>query len=113
MIGYLSVGKDENGYYLYLSQNEYCSPQRSVRFYLALRRNNIPVFFDEGRRIAQYVSGRGKVGIVPCYTLPFDYYYGGYSDKDVGTFINLPDQKTDELIRKVTWYKIPEVHLKN
>ncbi len=110
---HLSVVKDEKGYYLYLSQNEYCSPQRSVRFYLALRRNNIPVFFDEGRRIAQYVSGRGKVGIVPCYTLPFDYYYGGYSDKDVGTFINLPDQKTDELIRKVTWYKIPEVHLKN
>ena len=109
---HLSVQKDEHGYYLYLSQNEFCSPERSVRFYMALRRNDISVFFHEGTLIAKYITGRGKVGIVPCYTLPFDYFYGGFSDKDVGAFINLPEKNTEELIKKVSWYEIPELRLK-
>jgi hypothetical protein len=109
---HLSVLKDEDGYYLNLSQNEYCSPERSVRFYMALRRNDIPVFFYEGKLIAKYIAGRGKVGIVPCYMLPFDFFNGGFSDKDVGTFINLPKEKTEELIKKVSWYEIPDLRLK-
>lgn len=107
-----SVRKDEEGYYLTLSQNEYCCPQEAVRFYIALRKNNIPVYFYDAALIEKYLSGNGKTGVVPCYNEPWQYFYGGFKDKDVGEFINLPDEPCDELIKAVTWEEIPEVKLK-
>lgn len=109
---HLSVDKDERGYYLTLSQNEYCCPQYAVRFYNALRKKNIPVYIYDGSVIAKYLSGEGKVGVVPCFDAPWEYYYGGFADKDVGEFINLPlDEKTDEFIKKIEWYEIEDVQL--
>jgi len=109
---HLSVCKDERGYYLTLSQNEYCCPEYAVRFYNALRKKNTPVYIYDGAIIAKYISGEGKVGIIPCFDAPWEYYYGGFNDKDVGEFINLPiDDKTDDLIKMIEWDKIEVVQL--
>lgn len=108
---HLSVRKDENGYYFTLSQNEFCCPEEVVRFYIALRKNGIPVYIYDGVQIEKYLSGEGKIGIIPCFDESWEYFYGGFDDKDVGEFINLPDEPCDELIERITWEKIPAVRL--
>ena len=108
---HLFVCKDDGGYYLALSQNPYCCPQEVARFYIALRRNNIPVHVYDGKRIEKFLSGNGKIGIIPCFDEPYEYYYQGFDDKDVGEFVNLPKENADKLIPKVTWEEIPEVKL--
>lgn len=108
---HLYVQRDDGGYFLSLAQNEFCCPEEAVRFYIALRKNGIPVFIFDGEKIERYLSGDGKIGIVPCFDAPWEYFYGGFDDKDVGEFINLPDEPCAELTERVTWDKIPEVRL--
>ena len=76
-----------------------------------LRKNGIPVYIYDGAKIEKYLSGKGKIGIIPCFDESWEYFYGGFDDKDVGEFINLPDEPCDELIERITWEKIPEVRL--
>lgn len=109
---HLSVQRDEKGYYLYVSANEYCCPEYGVRLYNALKRENVPITFYNGGTISKYLNGEGKVGIVPCFDSPSDYFYGGFADKDVGEFINLPDEKYNDLIHKAQWEPLVEVRLK-
>ena len=106
---HLSVRKDDGGYYLTLSQNEFCCPEEAVRFYIALRKHGIPVYIYDGEKIRKYLSGEGKIGIIPCYDEPWEYFYGGFEDEDVGEFVHLPDEPCDELIGKVEWKPIREV----
>ena len=109
---HLSVQRDEKGYYLYVSANEYCCPEYGVRLYNALKRENVPITFYNGGTISKYLNGEGKVGIVPCFDSPSDYFYGGFADKDVGEVINLPDEKYNDLIHKAQWEPLVEVRLK-
>ena len=108
---HLYMHKDEGGYFLSLAQNEFCCPEEAVRFYIALRKNGIPVYFYDGAQIDKYLSGNGKIGIIPCFEEPCEYFYGGFVDKDVGEFIHLPDEPCDELMERITWKKLPEVKL--
>ena len=70
------------------------------------------ITFYNGGTISKYLNGEGKVGIVPCFDSPSDYFYGGFADKDVGEFINLPDEKYNDLIHKAQWEPLVEVRLK-
>jgi hypothetical protein len=108
---HLYVQRDEKGYYLSMSVNEYCCPEYGVKFFNALKREGVPITFYNGRLISEYLSGEGKVGIVPCFDSPSDYFYGGFADKDVGEFINLPDEKNENLIQKAQWEPLVEVRL--
>ena len=108
---HFSVHRDEGGYFFTLSQNEFCCPEEVVRFYIALRKNGIPVYIYNGAQIEKYLSGNGKIGIIPCFDEPYEYFYGGFDDKDVGEFINLPEEPCNELIEKITWEKLPVVRL--
>ncbi len=109
---HLSVHRDDKGYFLSVHANEYCCPEYSVRLYNALIRENVPVTIYNGAVISRYLNGEGKVGIVPCFDSPSDYFYGGFADKDVGEFINLPDKNSDSLIQNVQWEPLVEVRLK-
>lgn len=95
-----------------MSTNEYCCPEYAARFYLALRHNGIPVTIFNAEGIADYLLGRGKVGFVPCFNWPTDYYYGGFSDKAVLEFRHFPEEHADVLSAKTEWYPIAEVSLK-
>ena len=103
---HLSVLKDDRGYYLILSCNEFCCPEYAVRFYNALKEHDIPVKILNGKRIAQYLSGEGKIGIVPCFENPTDYFYGGFQDESVGEFINLPNKDNNKLVEATQWEPI-------
>ena len=109
---HLFVSKKDGGYVLSLSTNEYCCPEYAARFYLALRHNGIPVTIFNAEGIADYLLGRGKVGFVPCFNWPTDYYYGGFSDKAVLEFRHFPEEQADALGVKTEWYPIAEVSLK-
>lgn len=109
---HLFVRKDTKGYWLSVSANEYCCPEYGVRFYNALRDNNIPVSFYNGELISQYLNGDGKVGIVPCFEIPSSYFYGGFDDKEVGEFVHLPDNGAEPLIQKVSWEPLDKVLLR-
>ena len=103
---HLSVLKDDRGHYLILSCNEFCCPEYAVRFYNALKEHDIPVEILNGKRIAQYLSGKGKIGIVPCFEIPTDYFYGGFRDESVGEFINLPNKDNNKLVEATQWEPI-------
>ena len=103
---HLSVLKDNQGYYLILSCNEFCCSEYAVRFYNALKSHDIPVEILNGKRIAQYLNGEGKIGIVPCFENPTDYFYGGFRDESVGEFINLPDMDNNKLVEATQWEPI-------
>lgn len=109
---HLYVIKKDGGYALSLSANEYCCPEYAVRFYLALRHNGVPVDIFKAEEIADYLLGRGKVGFVPCFTWPTDYFYGGFSDKTVMEFRHFPEEQADKLAAKTEWYPIAEVSLR-
>ena len=95
-----------------VSSNEYCCPEYAVRIYNALRDNDIPVSIYNGNLISLYLNGEGKVGIVPCFENPLAYFYGGFSDKEVGEFVNLPDNDADLLVEKVSWEPLEKVLLR-
>lgn len=103
---HLSVLKDDRGHYLILSCNEFCCPEYAVRFYNALKEHDIPVEILNRKRIAQYLSGKGKIGIVPCFEIPTDYFYGGFRDESVGEFINLPNKDNNKLVEATQWEPI-------
>ncbi len=108
---HLYVDKDEGGYFLTLSQNEFCCPEEAVRFFIALSKSSVPVCIYNGIKIEKYLSGEGKTGIIPCFDEPWKYFYGGFDDRDVCEFINLPDDPCEELIERISWENIPEVRL--
>jgi hypothetical protein len=108
---HLYVRKDNEGYFLSLAQNVYCCPEEAARFYIVLRKNCIPVYIYSGALIEKYLSGNGKIGIIPCYKEPWEHFYGGFDDKDVGEFIKLPDDPRDELVERIMWEELPVVRL--
>ena len=75
-------------------------------FYNALKEHDIPVEILNRKRIAQYLSGKGKIGIVPCFEIPTDYFYGGFRDESVGEFINLPNKDNNKLVEATQWEPI-------
>ena len=112
MTARLRKRRNQYEYFLSVHANEYCCPEYSVRLYNALKRENVPVTIYNGAVISRYLNGEGKVGIVPCFDSPSDDFYGGFADKDVGEFINLPDKNSDSLIQNVQWEPLVEVRLK-
>ena len=109
---YMFVCKDERGYYLSLSANEYCCPEYAVWFYLKLTKNGIPIEFPGGRKIADYLCGRCKVAFIPVFYNGPDFYYGGMDDPEIMQFVNLPEEKTEEAIKKAEWYPLMDLKLK-
>ena len=109
---HMFVHKDEPGYYLSLSANEYCCPEYAVWFYIALMKNGIPVEFQGGRKIADYLCGRCKVAFIPVYDCGSDFYYSGMDDPEVMHFVHLPKEKMDEAIKKAAWYPIQRLFFK-
>lgn len=109
---HFSVRKDEQGYFFMIYSNEFCCPEYAVRFYNAIRKHNLPVFLMDGEKISRYLNGKGKIGIVPCYDDPTDYFYGGFSDKEVGEFFHLPESNTEVFIPQVQWEPLLDIKLK-
>lgn len=106
----LYVGIDKDGYYLSLEGSSYGRSPETIKFYLALRRNNIPVFLYGGDHLADRVQGKEKVGVVPQGVIP-KYCQGDFPDEDIIVFMNLPYEETEAYAARCVWQDIEEVKL--
>ena len=106
----LRVGMDEDGYYLFLAGSSYGRSPETIKFYLALRRNGIPVQLSEGDHLADRVQGKEKVGVVPQGVIP-KYRYGDFPGEDIIVFMNLPYEDTEAYAARCVWQEIDEVKL--
>lgn len=99
---HLYVMRDEQGYYLLLSGGVYCRTNEIVRMYNALRLNNVPVVLYRFQDIADKVSGKGKVGLCPCYDMAYHYWYGGFYEDKIVSFLSLDESNfPDEIEEKI------------
>ena len=106
----LYVGIDHDGYYLSLEGSSYGRSPETIKFYLALRRNEIPVFLYGGDHLADRVQGKEKVGVVPQGVIP-KYCHGDFPGEDMIVFMNLPYEDTEAYAAKCVWQDIKEVRL--
>lgn len=106
----LFVHKDKNGYALALEGSSYGRTTETIKFYLALIRNKIPVYLWDAINIVERVRGNEKVGIVPQCVLPA-YCHSMFPDEDIISFYNLPYENTKEVADKCVWQKIREIKL--
>lgn len=106
----LHVGKDESGYYTSLSGSAYGRSAETIKFYLALRRNGIPVQLHDGDHLADRVQGKEKVGVVPQGVIP-KYRHSDFPGEDIIVFMNLPFEDTEAVAARCVWQDIREVKI--
>lgn len=100
----------EDGYVLHLAGDAWGRCIETVKFYLALKREGLPVYLYEGKELSERLQGTEKMGIVPDGVFP-RYCHSYFPDENVITFMNLPYEKTDEVIAHAVWQKLDEVKL--
>ncbi len=106
----LMVYHKDDGYFLYLRGSAYTRSSEAIKFYLALRRNNIPVILRDGSVLKQRVLGTEKVGVVPQGVIP-RYCESRFPDDNITSFINLPYENTDLMAAKCIWQELDEIKL--
>ena len=106
----LFVSKTENGFYFTVDGKSWARSIESIKFYLALHRLGMPVKINKGKRLAERLLGKNKVGIVPEGVFP-RYCESLFPGEEILDFINLPYENREQLAAKCNWYAIPEVTL--
>ena len=108
----LFVRKDEFGYLLILDGNAWNRTIETVKFYLALVRNNIPVYLNDAELLADRLTEKEKIGIVPQGVIP-KYCDSYFPNENIIDFINLPYDKddTEKMLPYCSWYLIEEIEL--
>lgn len=106
----LYVGLDDDGYYLRLAGSSYGRSAETIKFYLALRRNGVPVYLSDGDHLAERVRGEEKVGIVPQGIIP-KYRHSDFPNEDIISFSNLPYENPEVVASRCVWQEIKEVKL--
>jgi len=77
----------------------------TVKFYLALIKKCLPVYLLDGKEILAMLKGEDYIGIVPQGVFPryCDSYFPG---EKMLTYMNLPYEKTDQVVKSAYWYPI-------
>lgn len=96
--------------YLRLADSSYGRSSETIKFYLALRRNSVPISLCDGDHLAERVKGEEKVGIVPQGIIP-KYRHSDFPGEDIITFKNLPYENTEAVAALCVWQEIKEVKL--
>ena len=104
----LYVDKLNDGYVLAVSGYSRVRTIEAIKFYLALKRNGLPVFMYKGHKLADRLTEKEKIGIVPKGVIPV-YCESMFPDEDIISFMNLPDEKAKEIETKVVWQKLDTI----
>lgn len=107
----LFVDAENGGWRLRLAGSSSSRVSETVKFAVALYRNNI--FFDlwEAREILAMVTGKDFVGIVPQGVMPrYCHAYFPREDRIID-FMNLPDEHKEEVIATAYWYPEDRIEL--
>lgn len=106
--------KDEKkgGYYFSLLGGEHCQTDIVIRMFNTLKQHNIPVTLYHYELIAKKITGTDDVGIIAITEKPWEYWYGGFREKNVLNFNNLPKgDNVDEIIKATRWFDLPVLEL--
>lgn len=106
----LYVHEDEDGYTLTVAGDAWNRTIESVKFYLALRRSGLPVYIMEATTLADRLTEKEKIGIVPEGIIPA-YCHSHFPNEHIIDFMNLPDEKRDEIVLHCVWQDEPKVTL--
>ena len=113
----LSVAEDGEGFILYLSGESEMRWVETVRFYLALRRNEIPVVLLDLELLMARVEGTERMGVVPrCFDVKLEYQFTVfYPNEKLDSYIYLPFEEEEKkmMIKLAKWMPIKEVELSN
>ena len=93
----LYVHEDEDGYTLTVAGDAWTRTIESVKFYLALRRAGLPVYMMEAAALADRLTEKEKIGIVPEGVMPA-YCHSYFPNEHIIDFMNLPDENREELL---------------
>ena len=106
----LYVHEDKRGYYLTLAGSAWNRSVETIKFYLALLHNDIPVRLMDGRLLAERMLGTEKIGIIPHGVIPA--YCGSYfRNEKIIDFINLPLEYEKQLVKYAVWQDIEKQYL--
>lgn len=107
----LYVDKQANGWRLSLAGKSRVRMAETVRFAIALYKQNIPFKLWDAKEILAMVSGTDYIGIVPEGFIPV-YCHSYFPKEDnILDFMNLPDGNRDEIINTVYWYPLEKIRL--
>ena len=82
----------------------------TVRIYLALRKAGFPVYVRDGSILANRLTGNEKIGIVPQGIMPV-YCENLFPEEQIISFMNLDQERLDEVAQHCTWQPVPPVRL--
>lgn len=108
----LYLHKDEEGWYLSIDGDAWNRTIESVKFYLALHREGLPVYMHKGKQLADRLMEKEKIGIVPRGVFPA-YCASLFPDEEIIDYMNLPyyDEGGAEVAKCCIWQELPEVRL--
>jgi len=109
----LYVHEDEKGYYASLAGKTWGKSVETIKFYLALIHNNIPVYLWDAEGLVARVLGKDCIGIVPHYIFP-RYCEVCFPDEKILDFMNLPYEHdiANAIIAKAKWQDLLVTKLK-
>jgi hypothetical protein len=106
------VGKPDKGWYLRLAGSSIVRVLETIKMAVAFHQQNIPFILDKAEEIYKIATGTDYIGIVPENVTP-RYCHSYFPDEDeIIDFMNLWEEKQEQVIKKTFWYPMDEVKLK-
>ena len=106
----LYVFHDEYGYYLSAAGKSFGRSIETIKFYLALKRRDIPVYLENGTELLNRILGTDKIGIVPYFVMPF-YCESDFPNEDILDFMHLEVDEDKEISKYIDWMDIQKQYL--
>ena len=106
----LYVVSDKDGFYLSVAGDAWNRTIETVKFYLALQRAGLPVYIHEAESLAARLDETEKIGIVPDGVMPA-YCQSWFPKEHIIDYMNLPTEKTAELLPFCVWQPVTQVRL--
>lgn len=106
------AGDSAQGYYFTLAGNAWTRTVETIKFYIALVKNGIPVHLMDGCELAARVLGTEKIGIVPHGVFPA-YCSTYFPNEKIIDYMNIPLDMEQLFADQAVWQEIPEQYLNN
>ena len=105
----LYVMHDEYGYYFRVAGKSYNRSIETIKFFLALKKADIPVFLSDAKELLSRVLATDRIGIVPHFIMPF-YCESCFPNDTILDFIHL-DVDNKEILKYIDWQSEEEQYL--
>jgi len=106
----LYVEHDDRGWWLTIAGSSYSRSIETIKFYLALVENRLPVILRNGRELLAMVTGQDYIGIVPEDVFP-QYCSLLFPEDEILHFMHLPSENIEKMIKKTEWTQLEDVKL--